>query len=78
MEADDLTAVDKAILDALQANRSGEGPWGIATKGQLVDETEYSENSIYTRLETLVAGGCVEVIHEGTRVFRFVTDPRNE
>lgn len=77
MDADDLTATDKAILDVLQQNRDSGEPWGIATKGRLVDETAKSRNSIYNRLEVLQHAGHIELIHEGTREFRFVSDPRD-
>jgi len=76
MDADDLTRTDKAILDVLQENRDTGGPWGIATKGRLVDETGFSRNSVYNRLSILKEGGHIELVHEGTREFRFVSDPR--
>jgi hypothetical protein len=31
---------------------------------------------VYNRLEVLSEAGHVELIHEGTREFRFVSDPR--
>jgi len=68
MDADDLTAVDEAILDELQTGR--------ATKGALVDWTGYSRNSIYNRLEVLEAAEFVECVHNGTRLFELVDDPR--
>ena len=68
MDAEDLTEVDRAILDELHADR--------ATKGALVDWTGYSRNSIYNRLEVLEAGDHVECVHEGTRLFELVDDPR--
>ena len=77
MNADDLTRTDKAILDTLQKGRGTDEPWGIATKGRLVDETGFSRNSVYNRLSTLKEAGCVELVHEGTREFRFVSDPRD-
>lgn len=76
MDADDLTRTDRAILDVLQEGRGGDEPWGIATKGRLVDETGFSRNSVYNRLEILEVAGFIEVIHEGTREFKFVEDPR--
>lgn len=76
MNADDLTRTDRAILDVLTANRDGDEPWGIATKGRLVDETGFSRNSVYNRLDVLKEAGCVELIHPGTREWKFVSDPR--
>ena len=78
MESGDLTSTDKAILDVLQENRETDGPWGIATKGRLVDETGFSRNSVYNRLSTLKEAGHIELLHEGTREFRFVSDPRED
>ncbi|UIP00323.1 ArsR family transcriptional regulator [Halobaculum sp. CBA1158] len=78
MDADDLTRTDRAILDVLKEGRGGDEPWGIATKGRLVDETDFSRNSVYNRLEILQAAGHVKLIHEGTREFKFVDDPREE
>jgi Fe2+ or Zn2+ uptake regulation protein len=76
MDADDLTPTDRDILDVLKTRRESGEPWGIATKGRLVDETGRSRNSVYNRLEILDAHGHVDVIHEGTREFKFVSDPR--
>ena len=76
MDADDLTQTDRAILDTLKQGRDGSGPWGRATKGYLVDQTEQSRNSIYHRLEVLSAHGHIRVLHDGTRLFEFVNDPR--
>lgn len=78
MDADDLTSTDKAILDVLQENRETGEPWGIATKGRLVEETGFSRNSVYNRLAILKEAGHVELIHEGTREFQFVSDPRED
>ncbi|WP_254807843.1 helix-turn-helix transcriptional regulator [Natronosalvus amylolyticus] len=68
MDADDLRPADQEILDELQHGR--------ATKGALVDWTSYSRNTIYNRLEVLEAAGYVECVHEGTRLFELVEDPR--
>lgn len=78
MDADDLTKTDQAILDVLKRGRGGDKPWGLGTKGYLVDETEFSRNSIYNRLEILEAHGHIELIHGPTRLFAFVDDPREE
>jgi len=76
MDADDLTVTDRDILDVLKRGRGGGQPWGRATKGMLVDETGRSRNSVYNRLEVLAGHGHVELVHEGTRLFEFVDDPR--
>lgn len=78
MDANDLTETDEAILDVLQRGKDAGGPWGIATKGRLVDETGFSRNSVYNRLSTLKEAGHIELIHEGTREFQFVSDPRSD
>jgi hypothetical protein len=70
MDPDDLTAVDHDILDELAEGR--------ATKGALVDWTGRSRNSIYNRLSVLDAAGHVRVVHEGTRLFELVDDPRED
>lgn len=70
MDADDLSPVDEAILDELQDGR--------ATKGALVDWTGYARNSIYNHLEKLQAAEFVECVHESTRLFELVEDPREE
>lgn len=68
MDAEELRPADEAILDVLNEGR--------ATKGLLVDETGFSRNTVYNRLEVLEAAGHVEVIHESTRLFGLVDDPR--
>jgi uncharacterized membrane protein len=69
MDETDLRPADEAILDVLAGGR--------ATKGMLVDETDYSRNTIYNRLEVLQAGGHVRVVHDATRLFELVSDPRH-
>lgn len=76
MDADDLTATDRDILDVLKRGRGDGEPWGRATKGMLVDETGRSRNSVYNRLEVLDGHGHVELVHAGTRLFEFKSDPR--
>ena len=68
MDADDLSKVDQAILDVLKEGR--------ATKGALTDWTGFSRNSVYNRLEVLEAGDLVVCVHEGTRLFELIDDPR--
>ena len=70
MDSAELTETDQAILDELRDGR--------ATKGALVEWTGYSRNSIYNRLEVLEAAGHVQCVHEGTRLFEFVSDPRDQ
>lgn len=50
----------------------------MPTKGMLVDETGYSRNTVYNRLEVLQAAAYVDLIHESTRVFEFISDPRGD
>lgn len=77
MDPEDLTETDRAILNELRKGRdSDQQPWGIATKGRLIDETGFSRNTVYNRLEVLEAAGHVELIHDGTREWQFVSDPR--
>lgn len=42
----------------------------------LVDESGYSRNTVYNRLEVLNAADHVKVVHEATRLFELVDDPR--
>jgi len=70
MDADELRPADKEILDILAEGR--------ATKGLLVDESGFSRNTIYNRLNVLEAAGHVRVVHESTRLFEIVSDPRKE
>jgi Fe2+ or Zn2+ uptake regulation protein len=70
MDGDDLRPADEAILNVLNQGR--------ATKGMLVDESSYSRNTIYNRLEVLEAAGHVHVVHEPTRLFELVNDPRDD
>lgn len=66
----ELSDADMAIVTAL-------GERGNLTKGAIVDETEYSRNTVYTRLEVLQAAGVVECVHESTRLFTLAADPRD-
>lgn len=68
MQANDLQQSDKAILDELQHGR--------ATKGYLVDKTGLSRNTVYNRLNVLVAANVVNCIHEPTRLYELAADPR--
>lgn len=70
MDVDDLRPADESILDELKNGR--------ATKGMLVDETGYSRNTVYQRLEVLQAAGHVDVVHDKTRLFELVSDPRED
>lgn len=68
-EYDDLSGAEAAIVDALAEH-------GNMTKGALVDATGYSRNTVYTRLEVLQAAGFVDCVHDPTRLFTLVEDPR--
>jgi len=68
MDADELRPADEEILNLLAEGR--------ATKGLLVDESGFSRNTIYNRLNVLEAAGHVRVIHEPTRLFELASDPR--
>lgn len=68
MDADELRPADEEILDLLAEGR--------ATKGLLVDESGFSRNTIYNRLNVLEAAGHVRVVHEPTRLFELASDPR--
>ncbi|WP_254531314.1 helix-turn-helix transcriptional regulator [Natrinema gelatinilyticum] len=70
MDADDLRDADVQILNELRKGR--------ATKGMLVDSTGFSRNTVYNRLEVLKAAGHIDVVHEGTRLFELVDDPRTD
>lgn len=70
MDPGDLRPADEAILDVLSNGR--------ATKGMLVDETGYSRNTIYNRLEVLQAANHVHTVHEPTRLFELASDPRDD
>ena len=43
MKRSELTKTDEAILDELKQGHGGKEPWGIATKGYVVDETGFSK-----------------------------------
>lgn len=68
LSATDLTRSDEQILDVLAEGR--------ATKGYIVDRTGLSRNTVYNRLEILQAADHVREIHEPTRLFELVDDPR--
>ncbi|WP_436344052.1 ArsR family transcriptional regulator [Natronorubrum sp. FCH18a] len=68
MGPEDLRPADEQILDKLREGR--------ATKGALVDWTDFSRNTIYNRLEVLEAAGHINCVHDGTRLFELVSDPR--
>jgi hypothetical protein len=68
MDEQDLKPADHAILSVLDAGR--------ATKGLIIDESGYSRNTVYQRLEVLQAAEHVRCVHEPTRLFELVDDPR--
>lgn len=68
MDESDLKPADRAILAVLDEGR--------ATKGLIIDESGYSRNTVYQRLEVLEAAEHVRCVHEPTRLFELVDDPR--
>jgi Fe2+ or Zn2+ uptake regulation protein len=70
MDPDDLRHADEQILDTLADGR--------ATKGFLTDETDFSRNTIYNRLQVLEAAGHIRAVHEPTRLFELESDPRTQ
>ena len=78
MDADDLTKTEKATLDFLKQGEGGSEPWGIATKGRIVDGIDFSRNSVYNALGRLEAAGHVDLLHERTREYKFISDPRDD
>lgn len=67
---EDLSKVDRAILDELRK--------GARTKGYLVDATGYHRNTIWHRLEVLEAGDVIRCIHDSTALYELVEDPLHE
>jgi hypothetical protein len=68
MDDSDLKPADRAILAVLDGGR--------ATKGLIIDDSGYSRNTVYQRLEVLEAAEHVRCVHEPTRLFELVDDPR--
>jgi DNA-binding transcriptional ArsR family regulator len=68
MDAEDLTAADRAILDALAES--------ALTKKAIVDSTGLHRNTVGNRLDVLAAGNLINCIHETTALYRLVSDPR--
>jgi DNA-binding IclR family transcriptional regulator len=69
MDPEDLRRADEQILDVLSDGRG--------TKGFLVDESDFSRNTIYNRLQVLEAAGHIRTVHEPTRLFELENDPRD-
>lgn len=65
----ELTDADRAVLDCL-AN-------GRCTQGYIVDETDFSRQQIYNRLNVLSAAGYLRKIHHSTALYELVEDPRS-
>jgi len=70
MDPDDLRHADEQILDTLADGR--------ATKGFLIDNSDFSRNTIYHRLQVLEVAGHVRTVHEPTRLFELESDPRTQ
>jgi|AntRauMinimDraft_3_1070383.scaffolds.fasta_scaffold02826_2 DNA-binding Lrp family transcriptional regulator len=68
MDAEDLTAADRAILDELAES--------ALTKKAIVDSTGLHRNTVGNRLDVLAAGNLINCIHETTALYRLVSDPR--
>jgi len=68
MDAEDLTAADRAILDELAES--------ALTKKAIVDSTGLHRNTVGNRLDVLAAGDVIKCIHETTALYRLVSDPR--
>jgi len=68
MDAEDLTAADRAILDELAES--------AMTKKAIVDSTGLHRNTVGNRLDVLAAGNLINCIHETTALYRLVSDPR--
>lgn len=67
MSPDDLRPADKNLIRVLREGR--------ATKGMLIDETGYSDNTVYHRMGVLKMAGHVELVHEPTALYELVDDP---
>jgi hypothetical protein len=71
LDTDDLTDVDRDILDLLKEGRE--------TTGSLVDELGYHRNHVTNRLQWLHKGwGAVDYYHERTALWEIIFDPRDE
>lgn len=61
--------LDGSIIDVLRDGR--------ATGEALVDWTEANRCAVYNRLEVLQTAGFIDIVHDGTRLFELVNDPRD-
>lgn len=84
MDADDLDALDRAILDYLKEGRTEEGqPWGIASpalvRAALVDRgvDVPARQTINNRMKRMELAGHLRNLH-GKGTYEFVSDPREE
>lgn len=66
----DLSGADRAIIDVLRE--------GARTQAYIVDETGYSRQHVYNRLQVLQAGGIVERIHDRSALYELANDPQDE
>jgi uncharacterized membrane protein len=69
MEPDELNDSDRRILDALADGR--------CTPAALMDWSGLSKQTVHSRLNTLVAAGHVEKVHE-SGLYELIDDPREE
>jgi len=68
MEASELLDSDKEILDVLTEGRG--------TPRHLVEQTDFTKQTIHNRLNVLVAAGHVEKVIDG--LYELADDPREE
>ncbi|WP_435332884.1 ArsR family transcriptional regulator [Haloarchaeobius sp. TZWWS8] len=73
-----LREADAVILDHLQEERGTGNPWGLSTVGNVASQTPFSETSIFNRVDELEYRGYVEMVHDSSQLFEFVSDPRAE
>lgn len=66
----DLTDTDREIIDVLRE--------GARTQAYIVDETGYSRQHVYNRLQVLQAGGWVDRIHDRSALYDLARDPEDE
>ena len=84
LDPDDIDDLYAAILDYLQAGKTGDGPWGRATPALILWHLEQSgfdplpaRQTVNNRLQNLAHGDHVRNLG-GKGVYEFVSDPREE
>jgi len=86
LDADDLDALDSAILDYFLAGRP-DSPWGKATPSEVyraleadgtLDELDNPvRQTVQNRIQRLALAGHLENVYD-TGSYRFVSDPRED